>query len=243
MARRWRMARHCKSVLLTLLTSLKARATSRKRSRRTSELPVTGMANACSTPTPTSRIANRDSEERPRSSKRRSIGRRRSERFPTSHLYSSSRDHPAMMDQAIHQPSTPPVAPHLGRDLSYDFSQTDLTMGFNFPGSWGGPSQSASKPGNPLLNSYHPAAGFFNHNHTDQLDFSFGATRPDPNHSSLPYQRQFGMPIPTTFPDRRGSRQSPNATLRDCPIFDVFDGATWGSLLDLVDDPTNEALV
>jgi hypothetical protein len=47
----------------------------------------------------------------------------------------------------------------------------------------------------------------------------------------------YHAPIPTTFPDRRQNFDQNLGQFDGADmIFDMFDGATWGSLIDMVND-------
>ncbi|TEA21428.1 putative transcriptional regulatory protein [Colletotrichum sidae] len=70
-------------------------------------------------------------------------------------------------------------------------------------------------------------------------------TQSDLNSFSAPFLQETDLnmgayfsPIPTTFPDRNRNPLTQQTDLfgNDYSTFDIFDGATWGSLLDIVND-------
>ncbi|KAH6972034.1 fungal-specific transcription factor domain-containing protein [Ilyonectria sp. MPI-CAGE-AT-0026] len=240
MTNRWRMAKHCKSVLATLLTGIEAKAAGRKRSRWEDELPPSSRPVGYSTAAPSSRSSNGEHQDGLGISKRRSIGPRRDIHPPPSRYSPFSQDMSAMPDFSPQSNTLPLPSP---RNSTFNSCQPDFSQGQKHPGGWRESAGGPNAQGDDLSNLYHPAMRFHDHTHPDQLDYTFGATWADLSHPSLQYQRQLRMPIPTTFPDRLGSRPYPNVTLADGSVFDVFDGATWGSLLDLVDNSAEEQLL
>lgn len=243
------MAQHCHSVLSTLLSSLQPSTMERNRDRGETGSPPNWWtprpdAEANRTRSYNSSVVPQDG---PRPPKRSRPGPQSDFHAPPSKR--TSPPHPASSNTDFsYIPNTNTTAlpkPGLAYNEIFDpYSPSNRPAGIYEPENWRQDYLgSSTAPRGDRTNFSHPTMPFDNHSYPQQLDFN--SSKPTQGVSDypflVPYPKQCNVPIPTTFPDRRSNRSASYRNLAppdsSTTVFDVFDGATWGSLLDLVDTP------
>lgn len=216
MTHRWRMAKDCKEVLSMLLRSIEVKTRERKRFRPEGDVESGYSGRPAH--------SGRPSSIGPGSTKRRAT------ESPRTRLRSETQPSPQIPSRALRgssnarNPSTansplPRSSLRNGPDTRHD----------NFP------RNDCCNPDtlNHDLNDYQSATGLY-----DSFQFDTFTSLPDlsmPNSERVlgPYH----APIPTTFPDRRQNFDQNLSQFDGADMmFDMFDGATWGSLIDMVND-------
>ncbi|KAF6806539.1 Zn(II)2Cys6 transcription factor [Colletotrichum sojae] len=212
MEKRWRMARDCKEVLSMLLHNIeedkKGKGNKRDRTYEEPRSPTPARGNA--------RSVAEHAIDGARTPKRRMVDTPRMEyRHPIDRQRSS-------------QPGFPS---HTMRTPLPSFSQRIPSNNFGFNTAVGLPHDEIAGFHRSMVDygGLSPIMG--------QQNFGFMGSPGDFQSSSHNLTSYFA-PIPTTFPDRHRSGTNPQADQVGGTdnFFDIFDGATWGSLIDIIND-------
>lgn len=212
MEKRWRMSRDCKEVLSMLLQSIEGKRKG-KGNKRVREEGLGSPSATCGDV----RSAAEHTTDGSQTPKRRMIHSPRMEsRYPIDRQRSS-------------QPGSFPS--QRTRTPLPTSSQRNAPNNFAFNAAVG-PSQDNTGGFHRHMLGYgglSPNMG--------QQDFSLMGSVSDFQSSSHNFTSYFA-PIPTTFPDRhRGPNNQQTDQLGGADnFFEIFDGATWGSLIDIVND-------
>ncbi|OLN96912.1 putative transcriptional regulatory protein YJL206C-like protein 3 [Colletotrichum chlorophyti] len=224
MTKRWSMANHCKEVLFLLLQSIENGSKSRKRGRCGAQLE----------PDPPKRTRPASPDLHTRTGQR--IDSQRSSKRQVNGVRGSDRQAGALSDEPLSPWRT---APAIGKAQRTQVLLTPTNQ------------QEASRDWNKY--NYNRA---YAHHDRDGFQFSRLGSYNDCYQFQQPIATQFaGLSeldflnnapllgsqyprIPTTFPDRGRNDHSPfmDQIGGGDALFNVFDGATWGSLLDIVND-------
>ncbi|KAI8648367.1 Fungal-trans domain-containing protein [Fusarium sp. Ph1] len=216
MTNRWRMAKDCKEVLSMLLRSIEVKTRERKRFRPEGDVESGYSGRPAH--------SGRSSSIGPGSTKRRATN------SPRTRLRSEAQPPPQLPSRALRgssnarNPSTahsplPRSSLRNGPDTRHD----------NFPrNDHYNPDTPSHDP-----NDYQSATGLYDSFQFDALTSLPDLSMPNSERVLGPYH----APIPTTFPDRRQNFDQNLGQFDGADmIFDMFDGATWGSLIDMVND-------
>ncbi|RSL52640.1 hypothetical protein CEP53_008030 [Fusarium sp. AF-6] len=211
MTNRWRMAKDCKEVLSMLLRSIEERATGRKRFRPEGDVE-SGYAG------------------RPAQSGRPST-KRRATNSPRTRFRSEAHPSPQILPRVLRRSSNTrnPSTAHSPLPRSGLRNGSDTRHDNFLRNDHHNPDTPSHDP-----NNYQSATGLYDSSFQfDTFTSLQDLNMPNSERVLGPYH----APIPTTFPDRRQNFDQ-NAGQFDGAdmIFDMFDGATWGSLIDMVND-------
>ncbi|KAF4485251.1 putative transcriptional regulatory protein [Colletotrichum fructicola Nara gc5] len=207
MESRWRMAKDCKGVLSVLLDNIEHRSKGHKRTRTEGdETPSPIPTNSDGSP----RTTKRQMTQAPSAGLRGRLDRAHGRSSRSSHAIAQNR-------------SRTPLPHSAQRSVRFHDSRSD-----NFYYNMETPQHIPSS--HEQMTTFSP--GFSTGEAT-----LFGTSQDMSFQNNASNMSTYFSQIPTTFPDRQRTAQGQMDQYGHTDnFFDMFDGATWGSLIDIVND-------